>query len=168
MHAKENMSTNSHSNEEILRAAQDVDAWCKLKFDKNCKRESLRQQEIFPQLLVGEHKSVDGVIVQRRAELRIMGITPTEKYLKGKYLVFSSYQSMSDCLPEENTEGFFDVNDCPPWGLWVGYKEPNYLICWVPEYLYELVEIGLSHSSCDPFWWLDEMNELWAVQLKNA
>ena len=162
------MDTPSHTNEEILRAAYEASAWSDLKWNEKFKRESLRQYEISPQLLVDEHTSINGVIVQRRAELKELDTSPISHNLKGRFLVFQPSASMSDCLPEAETDGFFDANDCPPWGLWVGYKQPCYLISWVPEYLHELVEKGLSVSSCDPCWWLEEMNEPWAEKLKNA
>jgi hypothetical protein len=161
------MNSFSHSTEEILNAAHETSAWCDLKWDKQLKRESLRQYEIAPQLLIDEHSSVNGVIVQRRAELKALGIGKNEQNLKGNYLVFQPTASMSDYLPETETDGFFDAYDCPPWGLWVGYKQPCYLISWVPDYLFGLVEKGLSVSSCDPCWWLDEMHESWAKELKS-
>jgi hypothetical protein len=161
-----------HTPEQIIQAAKEAAAWCNLKFKGSNHRSELRTLEfgVFP---FGNHHyyTVNDIICARKYELEKLKIEPVVELNKGKLLVYEPDSNVFDGLSEEETLGFLDVNDCPPWDTWVGYielSENRVLLSWVPDTLIKLIDEGVEVNCTDCFYWLDTVDELWAKELANA
>jgi hypothetical protein len=91
----------------------------------------------------------------------------------GRLLAFDPDNTLSDGASASATDDFFDNDDVPPWNLWLAcYMEPdqskqhyvngeylltNYLICWIPGSLVDLVDFGIEVNPIECFQWLDHV-----------
>jgi hypothetical protein len=85
----------------------------------------------------------------------------------GRLLGYLPDENLADGAAEDSSEGFFDLNNMPPWGTWVGLapKEVRMyvdkgvpyrvLIAWVPRELVELAKRGIAVNPEDCIFWLD-------------
>ncbi|PTQ89474.1 hypothetical protein C8N29_1065 [Agitococcus lubricus] len=76
---------------------------------------------------------------------------------------------MSDGMSEGVTDGFIDVNDCPPWDIWIGYIAVNrnrYVLSWIPNQLIGLVEEAIFVNCSGSLYWLEDCDEIWANELR--
>src|SRR5947208_1564281 len=58
----------------------------------------------------------------------IVGVTPSENLACG--------------AAEASSNGFFDVNNVPPWDIWVDFSERT-LVSWVPPGLLDVAQMGI-------------------------
>jgi len=60
---------------------------------------------------------------------------------------------------EDETEGFFDIDNVPPWDTWVAYftasKMNSCLISWIPPQFVELVSRGIYVNPEECIVWLE-------------
>ena len=159
------MITSEHTNEQILQAAIEANLWCAQKWDAQKPRDSLRQIEIAPPYFDTNYHTINSVINSRMHELKKINYQPIE--LKGKFLVYQPSENTAFGMPEAETGGFLDTWDCPPWGIWAGCKT-DYVICWIPENLCNLIDRGMSVSDTEPCYWLEKLDEQWAKDLINS
>lgn len=91
----------------------------------------------------------------------------------GRLLAFDPTATLSDGLARDETQGFFDVDNCPAWSFWVGFVDkadraagPAALRsgCWevgllayVPEDLVALVGKGVDVNAEGCLSWLDAL-----------
>ena len=116
-------------------------------------KNQLRSKELRPNGSLGETKEdfrealVNTVVHERSMRLgalhRLPAVSTEIGLEKGKLLLY---------VPEENlacggavypSRGFFDVDNTPPWDIWVHYSEKT-LISWVPRVLVALVNDGIE------------------------
>lgn len=166
------MERKSHAVNEIIEAAREAAAWCDLHWDSNKPRLSLRNLEFSPEFFGTDHYyTVNSIICSRRYELEKLEKKPTNNLSSGRILVYEPDSNIFDGLSENETNGYFDVNDCPPWDTWVGYilfGENRYVLSWVPKSVVPLVDAGFEVNCVECFYWLSTVNEPWAKELNNA
>jgi hypothetical protein len=61
---------------------------------------------------------------------------------------------VSDGTSEYESNGFFDVNDVPPWDTWFHYAETR-LYSWVPVDLVTLAQKGIDANMVQCIQWAD-------------
>ncbi len=61
----------------------------------------------------------------------------------GRFLIYFPHENLADGAAQVGSNGFFDVNNVPPWDLWVSFSE-GALISWVPLGLIELAQMGID------------------------
>lgn len=61
----------------------------------------------------------------------------------GRLLLYVPEENLTDGAATYPSKGFFDVDNTPPWDIWVEYSERT-LVSWVPTVLVELVEAGIE------------------------
>jgi len=92
----------------------------------------------------------------------------------GKLLVYGPDEELSDGAAEEETKGFFDVANCPPWDTWVAFIEElhpapggriAYLISWVPPQFLESVSRGIYVNPEQCIRWLEDCTDPFAQYL---
>jgi hypothetical protein len=71
----------------------------------------------------------------------------------GRILVYAPDENVSDGASEVASSGFFDLEDAPPWDLWVAYGD-GALFAWVPPALLTLAQRGIEVNVVDCIWWL--------------
>ena len=82
----------------------------------------------------------------------------------GRWYGYFPDAAQSDGAPSVESEGFFDIHGCPPWGTWIAFFVDQsdlpdafaaYLVAWVPPELMELAAQGIEASTDQCITWLD-------------
>ena len=82
----------------------------------------------------------------------------------GRLLAYFPDEELSDGAAEAETNGFFDINNAPPWDTWVAlFREPrrdrstaDCLVSWVPETFTQSVDRGISVNPEQCIQWLGQ------------
>jgi hypothetical protein len=164
-----------------VRLAQTI-AWCEPRVDVADPRSSLRTERIQPgdQSVLGDNRGsrVRFLCYQRASLLAastrqdrrgfdavsVQGIVPSsvssaKDLRQGRLLVYFPDEQLADGAAEAESNGFFDVDNVPPWDTWVGLypsERGEYLVSWVPSQLAELVGRGIRVNPEECIRWLDE------------
>jgi hypothetical protein len=83
---------------------------------------------------------------------------------QGRLLAFSPLDSLSEGHLAIITNGFFDVDESPPWDTWLWFQtgestltvEENLLVSWVPPDLIQSVQAAIDVQSAGWVNWLGE------------
>jgi hypothetical protein len=152
------------------RVAQTI-AWCQARLDQGAVIASatLRSDRLRPKILDTDRAAiVRDVAHQRAVDPAVRATTPVKSVADlhgGRLLAYFPDLEVADGAAEVETNGFFDINDTPPWDTWVGlFSDPEltgegpravYLVSWVPADLVGLVQKGLDVSVTDCIAWLE-------------
>jgi hypothetical protein len=102
------------------------------------------------------------VASSRSHALRALEIS-AQPQTQGRLLAYGLEESVLDGSCEAATNGFFDVEDQPPWDLWVGYvvnKSGNgHLVSWIPPALFGAAEMGIDVNPVGCLFWLEELQQ---------
>jgi len=154
----------------FLQALRDTIDWCEPRATitdiKNC----LRSDSLSPYPFAGRRSEVvDSVVRERHIYRKDPSSLSAYSLAQGKLLDFMPDQNMTDGMAEEDSYGFFDVTNVPPWDTWVAYVEEspscNYLVCWVPRRLIGVATAGINVNAEGCIAWLDDTNFLLRQQL---
>lgn len=163
-----NMNTTQNS------LARDVAIWVLLHRDAwRCG--SFRSAVLLPNLVDDEYKRIFGsstfsideakamisVVIENRKALVKQSLASSERVdtFVGRFLQHNFQETTYSCTPQEETEGFFDSLDIPPWDFWVGIKtvgRQHFLYSWIPTPFVELVDRGVRCSAEENILWLKE------------
>ena len=61
----------------------------------------------------------------------------------GRILLFVPSETLFDGAAQQSSNGFFDVNNVPPWDTWVDFVD-RAIVCWVPTVLVDAVQMGID------------------------
>jgi hypothetical protein len=61
----------------------------------------------------------------------------------GRLLLYRPAENLACGAAEQSSHGFFDVNNVPPWDIWVDFSEGT-LVSWVPPPLVQAAEAGID------------------------
>lgn len=177
------------NKEQFLSSLKDTIEWCKGKVDvgqpKVCLR-SDRQREII--LSHGEDPDAIWISSQLIADVLIargkIKQENVEKPLDGRVLFCAYDYTNHNGLTDDETDGYFDEHDSPPWDTWIceipcnhgnskksGYGEswpPNItsifseggpeeliLAAWVPSGFIDVVQQAIDIECCGMIFWAD-------------
>jgi len=89
-------------------------------------------------------KAVSEVVAKRSAQLSNVSMSVESQSLAGGSLLeFIPSETLMDGAAKYSSNGFFDVNNVPPWDIWVGFSD-RILVSWVPSVLVELAQSGIE------------------------
>ena len=71
----------------------------------------------------------------------------------GRLLVYFPHENLADGAADLASNGFYDVNNVPPWDLWVSFSDGE-LISWVPIGLVEAAHMGIDVNPEECIQWL--------------
>jgi hypothetical protein len=81
----------------------------------------------------------------------------------GRLLVYFPDEELADGAAEAESEGFFDVNNAPPWDTWLAMVEDAsrrarnpYLVAYVPAELIQLAQQGIDVNPEECIRWLKD------------
>jgi hypothetical protein len=81
-------------------------------------------------------------VIAKRADL--LGQRPLDtKDAAGRILLYIPSENLFDGAAMYSSKGFFDLNNNPPWDIWVYFSEQT-LVSWVPRALEPLAQEGIS------------------------
>jgi hypothetical protein len=58
-------------------------------------------------------------------------------------LIYYPFENLACGAAQVSSSGFFDVNNVPPWDIWVGFSETA-IISWVPRVFVETAQRGID------------------------
>jgi hypothetical protein len=84
-------------------------------------------------------------VVEKRAQLvgQASSLERDTAEPDGRLLLYVPSENLADGAAQYGSNGFFDVNNVPPWDIWVAFSERT-LVSWVPRGLVELAEKGID------------------------
>jgi hypothetical protein len=71
----------------------------------------------------------------------------------GRLLAYFPHENLADGAADFSSGGFYDVNNVPPWDLWVSFSD-GVLISWVPLGLIEVAHMGIDANPEECISWL--------------
>jgi hypothetical protein len=166
---------NERDAHEFRQNLTETIAWCSRHGSLEDPKNSLRAfSEDLPYLL-GPDYVVNSVRSTRQLRLFTDGLRPSELITNlcgGRLLLYSPAGSDSSAASAVETNGFFDVHDCPPSDTWVWYvptnkqsdvhssyaRQDDYLVAWIPPAFFELVEDGILVCPGQCIEWLDKID----------
>ena len=144
----------------LQRLAETID-WCAPRAALHDLRGCLRTPDLAPEPLAGSRrKVVESVADRRRFALQLPPARMATSLAGGRLLGYVPDHNTSDWAAKDETGGFVDGDNVPPWDTWVGYvyeaEQCQYLVSWVPLCFVEIMTRGLRVNSDECIWWLDE------------
>ena len=148
------------------RLAQTI-YWCERRIDLSSPASSLRTKELQPRLLEESRLSaVQSVVTTRElyGGVEIREATMPDHLAGGRLLVYFPDDDLACGAAEAETEGFFDINNVPPWDTWVtyipnafnGYYDTDYLVAWIPREFVEVANRGINVNPEQCIQWLTD------------
>ncbi len=158
-----------------VRLAQTI-YWCERQVDSSLPGSLLRTTELRPRILEESRLSaVESVSHARELHggLEIRDASIPDNLNGGRLLVHFPDFDLACGAAELETDGFFDVNNVPPWDTWVAYIQDSrslqstdneYLVAWIPREFVALADTGVNVNPEQCIQWLrDTSLELVAV-----
>jgi len=72
----------------------------------------------------------------------------------GRLLLYNPSENLACGAAQVSSNGFFDVNNVPPWDVWVDFSEET-LVSWVPPLLVEVAQMGIDVNPEECVRWAD-------------
>lgn len=151
-----------------IRLAQTI-FWCAPRADKASPATSLRTTELRPGLLAENRSSTVNTVVHKRelfGGVDIRKATIPTALGGGRLLVYFPNNDLACGAAEQETAGFFDINNVPPWDTWVDFChdetinvdsfDTEYLIAWVPPDFVSLANAGIEVNPEQCILWLSD------------
>jgi hypothetical protein len=147
------------------RLAETV-AWCCGRAAVQDPKHSLRYDSLYPSILSETRADVVlNVLMYRGSWLQQQNIKPIiegRELRQGRLLCYFPDGNLADGASELASDGFFDINNIPPWDTWVGLYQSDlrdvslkvYLISYVPEMFLQQAERGLEVNPEQCIMWL--------------
>jgi hypothetical protein len=154
--------------DEVLftRLAETI-AWTNAIVARSDFRASMRYPDLQWRLLHdGRDDAVCEVGLARQFALvdkRIALVREYPDFRGGRLMVYFPDGDLCDGAAEQETSGFFDVFNVPPWETWVGYFEESpgrkgsydsFLLAYVPQCLINLADAGMNVNPEECILWL--------------
>jgi hypothetical protein len=135
--------------------------------------------------LASQHHQVFSVCLERSTRLWRSGrrnLSSVTDLCGGRLLAFFPDDNLADGWAETVSEGFFDVNNIPPYDTWVwmvrdirtfecadheqGETEANYLVAWVPPDFIPHANRGVEANPEGCILWLDTLGDEFVHSLR--
>jgi hypothetical protein len=159
------------------RLAQTI-FWCAPRADKLNPKTSLRTAELRPHLLEENRSSAVNTVIDARElyggkDIRKATVPPDLG--GGRLLIYFPNNDLACGTAEQETAGFFDVNNVPPWDTWVAYLQDEYnldsfdseyLIAWVPPEFVSIANEGIDVNPEQCIMWLSDTSVELAKSLR--
>ncbi len=89
-------------------------------------------------------------------------VSTTEDLCARRLLAYFPDAELADGAAEDETAGFFDLFDAPPWDTWVALFDDGhatsahsvYLVAWIPPRFAEVAEKGIEVNMMGSLAWL--------------
>ena len=173
---------NERAEKEFFQSLGETIAWCQEIASSSDPKTSLRQLAYVHQLdLLSERRHrVRELVDERSRELGRLFPDKAKAEFKGlaggRLLVFPPDDSLSDGCAEMVSDGFFDVDNCPPSDTWVclwegtrpkrGWRN-TLLISWVPPIFITNAQAGIDVNPEECMFWLDDLDHPIVTELRN-
>src|SRR5690242_17423880 len=130
-----------------------------------------------PQILQERQAIVDEVASKRRALLNASRFDVSQEvdiHGIGRLLIYYPDQNLFDGAAMNSSEGFFNVDNVPPWDTWLAYVLEDvqgfgtYLLAWVPPQFLELATAGVMVNPEMCILWAEDVDTQVARHLRDV
>jgi hypothetical protein len=165
------------SKESFLRSLTETTVWCLQAGNIADPKTSLRTFEPRTPPLTSPDSQVFCVSLDRSRRLRSNGqrdLASVTDLRGGRLLAYFPDYNLADGCAEDVSNGYFDVDNIPPYDTWVGMVEnvesvtrddgsseqvsANFLVAWVPPAFLEIANGGVQVNPEECIAWLDELD----------
>ena len=167
---------NLESEEKFKERLAQTIFWCASRADISNPKDSLRTPELRPRILEESRFSAVETIAFERERLggdEIRNAQLPKDLGGGRLLAYFPDANLCCGAAEDETNGFFDVDNVPAWDTWVAYfaggkrhSYTSYLISWIPPQFVELVSRGIHVNPEECIVWLADAGVSFAVDLR--
>jgi hypothetical protein len=155
---------------------------CAAKANLSRPMDCLRSEELRPPLLIPSRlEAVDAVRAERKRLIVYESMRDNaapEAATSGRLIAYNPDFNLACGTSEVETNGYFDVNNTPPWDTWVALLDApgakcfeTSLIAWVPPIFLSLVQAGIEVIPEQCVRWLDDcppsLQHLWKKIVTN-
>jgi hypothetical protein len=170
----------------FIRELTETITWCMDSGSLSQPRTSLRTCKVKLDDLNSQHHQVFRVSLERSGRLRSAGkreLSPVTDLCGGRLLAYFPNDNLADGVAEVESQGFFDVDNIPPYDTWVwmvrnvraferadrtkGEIEANYLVAWVPPDFLQLAGAGVDTNPEQCILWLDALDDEFVRSLRS-
>jgi len=123
---------------------------------------AMRSSQLSPGLLTSNMSAQDwSEVVAQVGAKRSQLLDRVPEYEQGNYanagrlLLYWPENNLAGGAAQASSGGFFNVDNVPPWDIWVTY-EGRVLISWVPPGLIELAQMGIDVNPENCIQWIDQ------------
>jgi hypothetical protein len=156
----------------FTRRLAEAVAWCRLRGKPEDPRGSLRSDALRPWMLAPDRGEIVFSVVRNRA-LQLFSNPPDSfdalaELDHGKLLVYFPDANLCCGAAQDESRGFFDIENVPPWDTWialgvdrkVGKTSPHrtYLVSWVPPAMIQFAEAGIEANPEHCLRWLADVD----------
>jgi len=108
--------------------------------------------------IMGSNKQLYNELFEKQLEFKstIIGSSSPGVEPEGQLMIAEIDYTFIDGASEEASQGFIDINDCPPIDTWfylASNKHTRLLFCWIPQQFVDLVDDGINANPVDCFYW---------------
>lgn len=167
---------NQKSEEQFKERLAQTIFWCASRIDASNPKDCLRTPELRPGILEeSRFSAVETVAVERvrYGGEEIRNIQLPKDLGGGRLLAYFPDANLCCGASEDETNGFFDIDNVPAWDTWVAYFEggdrhsyTSYLISWIPPQFVEIVSGGINVNPEECIVWLADANAGFAQKLR--
>jgi hypothetical protein len=176
---------NIHDQQKFIESLTETICWCRGAGSLLESRISLRTFKLAQSDLMSQHHQVFSVSLERSRRLWSDGqrnLAPTASLCGGRLLAYFPDDNLADGVAEAESDGFFDVNNTPPYDTWVwmvrnlrtfeyadgaiGETDANYLVAWVPPDFIPIASAGVEVNPEACILWLDTMDDEFVRSLR--
>ena len=95
-------------------------------------------------------------VVAKRSQLlgKVSPVDEASPQTQGRLLLFVPSETLMDGSAKYSSNGFFDVNNVPPWDTWVSFSDRT-LVSWIPPRLLETAQRGIDANPEACINWID-------------
>ena len=87
-------------------------------------------------------KAVAEVVGKRSRLTAGMSDEKNDAKVGGRLLLYTPSENLACGAADASSNGFFDVNNVPPWDIWVEFADRT-LVSWVPPALIDVAQMGI-------------------------
>ena len=176
---------NNHDQRMFIKHLTEAVSWCRDTGLLSQPRTTLRTCKPVQDDLTSQSQQVLRVCLERSGRLSASGkrnLSPVADLCGGRLLAHFPDDNLFDGAAEAESQGFFDVNNIPPYDTWVwmvrnvrtfayadgarGEMDANYLVAWVPPDLIQLANGGVAVNPEKCILWLDTLDDEFVRSLR--
>jgi len=87
-------------------------------------------------------------VIARRSQLMVGTLAENRNTnVGGRLLLYTPSENLACGAAEASSNGFFDVNNIPPWDISLDLSEGT-LVSWVPPALLDVAQMGIHPEAC--------------------
>ncbi len=98
--------------------------------------------------------AVSDVVAKRSEQICKHALPQVDNESAGRLLLYVPSDNLADGAADQSTNGLFDVNNVPPWDIWIGFSNHT-LVSWVPPVLIDAAQMGIDVNPEECIRWAD-------------